>query len=29
MTEAEIKDFQKRLYAGEVEFVYNKKDGSG
>jgi hypothetical protein len=28
MTEAEIKDFQKRLYAGEVEFVYNKKDGS-
>ena len=29
MTEAEIKDFQKRLYEGEVEFVYIKKsDGS-
>jgi len=28
MTEAEIKDFQERLYAGEIEFVYTKKDGS-
>ena len=28
MTESEIKDFQKRLYDGEVEFVYTKKDGS-
>lgn len=28
MTEAEIKDFQKHLYDGEVEFVYTKKDGS-
>lgn len=28
MTEAEIKDFQKRLYDEEIEFVYLKKDGS-
>ena len=28
MTEDEIKEFQRLLYAGEIEFVYTKKDGT-
>lgn len=28
MSEDELKEFKRLLYAGEVSFVYNKKDGS-